>query len=79
MIGVRDHMVLELAAARYGFPARRADDALVLTGYTETRFWQRLNWLVDQPEVEAAYPMFVHRQRRLRAARQRQRSSRRAG
>lgn len=78
MIGVRDHMVIGLASATYRYPAARANDALELTGYTETRFWQRIGWLIDQPEVEAAYPMFVHRQQRLRAARQRQRSRRRA-
>lgn len=78
MISVRDHMVLALAASTFKYPAVRASRALDETGYTETRFWQRVTWLIDQPAVEAAYPAFVRRQRRLREARQAQRSARRA-
>lgn len=74
---VRDHMVIALASATYRYPAARETDALELVGYTPTRFWQRVGWLIDQPHVEREYPTFVRRQRRLRDARAQQRSGRR--
>lgn len=42
-----------------------------------TRYYQVLNALLDRPEAAAAEPLLVARLRRLRTARQRQRSSRR--
>ena len=44
-----------------------------------TRYYQVLNALIDKPEALAADPLLVRRLRRLRAARQRQRSARRLG
>ncbi|HVT22265.1 MAG TPA: DUF3263 domain-containing protein, partial [Mycobacteriales bacterium] len=44
-----------------------------------TRYYQVLNALLDRPEALAADPMLVKRLRRMRAARQRQRSARRLG
>ena len=44
-----------------------------------TRYYQVLNSLIDTPTALAADPMLVKRLRRLRAARQRQRSARRLG
>jgi hypothetical protein len=43
---------------------------------TPTRYYQVLNALVDRPDALAADPLLVRRLRRLRAARQRTRSSR---
>ena len=45
-------------------------------GVPPTRYYQVLNALVDRPEALAADPLLVRRLRRLRRARQRQRSSR---
>jgi hypothetical protein len=45
-------------------------------GMTATRYYQVLNALVDRPEALVADPLLVRRLRRMRAARQRQRSSR---
>jgi hypothetical protein len=45
-------------------------------GTTPTRYYQSLNALIDRPAALAADPLLVRRLRRLRAARQRQRSSR---
>src|SRR6476619_1519425 len=42
-----------------------------------TRYYQVLNALIDRPEALASDPLHVRRLRRLRAARQRQRSARR--
>ena len=44
-----------------------------------TRYYQVLNALIDRPEALAVDPMLVKRLRRLRTARQRQRSARRLG
>ena len=44
-----------------------------------TRYYQVLNALIDRPEAVAFDPLLVKRLRRLRAARQRQRSARRLG
>jgi hypothetical protein len=45
-------------------------------GLTPTRYYQALNALVDHPAALAVDPVLVRRLRRLRAARQRQRSPR---
>ncbi len=45
-------------------------------GMSATRYYQVLNALVDRPEALAADPLLVRRLRRLRGARQRQRSGR---
>lgn len=44
-----------------------------------TRYYQVLNALIDRPAALEADPLLVRRLRRLRAARQRQRSARRLG
>jgi Protein of unknown function (DUF3263) len=43
-------------------------------GVPPTRYYQVLNALVDRPEALAADPLLVRRLRRVRSARQRQRS-----
>jgi hypothetical protein len=48
-------------------------------GMSATRYYQVLNALIDRPESLAFDPLLVKRLRRLRAARQRQRSARRLG
>ena len=45
-------------------------------GMSPTRYYQVLNALVDRPEALAVDPVLVRRLRRMRAARQRQRSGR---
>jgi hypothetical protein len=48
-------------------------------GVTPTRYYQVLNALVDRSDALAVDPLLVRRLRRLRSARQRQRSARDAG
>jgi hypothetical protein len=48
-------------------------------GMSATRYYQVLNVLIDRPQALAFDPLLVKRLRRLRAARQRQRSARRLG
>lgn len=48
-------------------------------GHSATRYYQRLNALIDRPEALAYAPLLVKRLRRLRTQRQRQRSAARLG
>lgn len=59
-------MTIALAATHYRYEARRETDALEQLDYTTTRFWQRVNYLIDQPAAQAVMPMEVSRLRRLR-------------
>jgi hypothetical protein len=43
------------------------------------RYYQRLNWIIDQPQALDHDPLLVKRLRRTRLARQRLRSARRLG
>lgn len=74
MLTVRDHMALTLATTPYRYPGARAADMLELCGYSETRFWARVNHLLDQPAAEVERPAEVRRLRRLRERRQRART-----
>ena len=66
---VRDHMTLTIAADHYAYPAVRDQHALEHLGMTPARFWQRVAWLLERPEVERERPREVRRLRRLRDAR----------
>lgn len=45
------------------------------TGLSMTRFWQRVNQLIDDPEALAADPVLVNRLRRIRETRARARQA----
>lgn len=50
-----------------------------LFGWSPTRYFQVLNDLIDNPAALVAEPLLVKRLRRVRTARQRERSRRRQG
>lgn len=50
-------------------PAAKENSIRGQFGLAPTRYYQRLNTLVDRPEAEAARPVVVRRLQRLRAAR----------
>lgn len=77
-LSVRDHAVLRFADRQYAHPGRRASDMLEELGMNETRYAARLNYLIDLPESEVAYPRLVRRLSRLRDGRRSERSARRA-
>jgi hypothetical protein len=58
-----------------------AKEAAIRDAFDEstTRYYQRLNALIERPEALAHDPMLVRRLRRLRDARARQRDARRLG
>lgn len=70
---IRDHMTLRLADMHYAYEARRVSRMYAELGYSETRFWQVVDALIDTAEAEREYPALVRRLRlrreTLRAAR----------
>lgn len=66
---VRDHMTLTIAATHYAHPGARERHAYDHLGMTSPRFWRRVLWLIEQPDVEQERPLEVRRLRRLRDAR----------
>lgn len=78
MLTVREHQALTIAGRRYPGAGAKATAALEEAGYSEPTFWYVVDQLLDRPDALAERPQVVHRLRRLRDARARQRSARRA-
>jgi len=64
-----DRAILDFAARTYRFPGAQAEAITVELQMRPTRYWQRLNFLLDQPEALAYAPVTVNRYRRLRDTR----------
>lgn len=64
----QDRAMLELERSWWKYPAAKAN-AIAEFGMTETRYYQRLNALIDTPEALAHDPLTVRRLQRLRATR----------
>lgn len=75
----RDHGILEFERHWWKFAGAKEQAVRERFDMSSTRYYQVLNALIDRPEAMAADPLLVKRLRRLRAARQRQRSARRLG
>ena len=73
---VRDREILAFERLWWRFAGAKDEAIRERFGMSATRYYQVLNALVDRPEALAADPMLVRRLRRLRGARQRQRSGR---
>lgn len=69
MLTVKDKMTLDFEARRWKYAG--AKEATIRETFTEsaTRYYQRLNHLVDQADAEAYAPELVHRLHRLREKR----------
>lgn len=61
----QEEAVLQLADS--GLRGGLLLNAVRQLGLTDTTFSAMLNGLIDRQEAEAAYPVLVHRMRRLRA------------
>lgn len=70
---------LDLERAWWKFAGAKEGAIRDRFGISSTIYYQRLNALLDQPAALEYDPMGVRRLRRLRAARQRQRSARARG
>src|SRR3569623_184867 len=75
----RDTEILEFERQWWKYAGAKEQASRDLFDMSATRYYQVLIALLDRPEALAADPMLVKRLRRMRAARQRQRSARRLG
>ncbi|UAJ16217.1 helix-turn-helix DNA binding domain protein [Gordonia phage Malibo] len=69
-----DRAVLDFAALRWNRSGNQADAIRTEFDMTVTRFWQRVNTLLDDPEALAYAPQLVNRLRRIRSTRAQRRS-----
>jgi hypothetical protein len=75
----REHDMLTFERQWWRRPGAKETAIRDQFGVTPTRYYQVLNALVDRSDALAADPLLVRRLRRLRSARQRQRSAPGAG
>ena len=75
----RDREILEFERQWWKYAGAKETAVREQFDMSATRYYQVLNALIDRPEALASDPLLVRRLRRLRAARQRQRSARRLG
>ena len=75
----RDAAILEFERHWWKYAGAREQAVREQFDMSATRYYQVLNALIDTPEALADDPLLVRRLRRLRSARQRQRSARRLG
>lgn len=75
----RDQEILAFERQWWKFAGAKESAVREKFDMSSTRYYQVLNALIDKPEALEADPLLVRRLRRLRAARQRQRSARRLG
>ena len=70
----REHEMLAFERQWWRHAGAKETAIRELFGVPPTRYYQALNALVDRPDALAADPLLVRRLRRVRTARQRQRS-----
>jgi hypothetical protein len=75
----RDQQILAFERLWWKYAGAKEQAVREQFAMSATRYYQVLNALIDKPEALAFDPLLVKRLRRLRAARQRQRSARRLG
>lgn len=75
----RDAAMLDFERQWWKFAGAKEQAVREKFDMSSTRYYQVLNALIDRPDALAHDPLLVRRLRRLRAARQRQRSARRLG
>lgn len=75
MLSVKDSMTLEFERGWWKYAGAKEAAVLELFSESATRYYQRLNALIDRPEALLFDPLTVRRLLRLREARSRARSS----
>ena len=75
----RDREILEFERQWWKYAGAKETAVREKFDMSSTRYYQVLNTVIDRPEALEVDPLLVRRLRRLRAARQRQRSARRLG
>jgi hypothetical protein len=79
MLTVRDKMTLDFEAGWWKYAGAKETAIRDTFDESATRYYQRLNALVDRPDALAYAPLTVHRLHRVRDQRQAARSARRLG
>jgi hypothetical protein len=79
VLTVKDKMTLDLEATWWKYAGAKEATIRELFSESPTRFYQRLNRLIDQAEALEYAPLVVRRLQRLRDQREHQRSARRLG
>jgi hypothetical protein len=64
-----DRALLDFAGKTYKYEGKKWSDVSEQFGMNLTRYYQRLNHLIDHPEAEAYAPQTVNRYRRMRQER----------
>jgi len=75
----RDAAILDFERQWWKYAGAKEQAIREKFAMSATRYYQVLNALIDRPEALAFDPLLTKRLRRLRSARQRQRSARRLG
>ncbi|MEJ7708004.1 MAG: DUF3263 domain-containing protein [Nocardioidaceae bacterium] len=75
----RDEQILSFERLWWKYAGAKEQAVRERFDLSSTRYYQVLNALIDRPQALAFDPLLVRRLRRLRSARQRQRSARRLG
>jgi hypothetical protein len=75
----RDQLILAFERLWWKYAGAKEQAIREQFAMSGTRYYQVLNALIDRPDALAFDPLLVKRLRRLRSARQRQRSARRLG
>ena len=75
----RDLEILAFERQWWKYAGSKEQAIKELFDMSSTRYYQVLNALLDNPQALAADPMLIKRLRRMRATRQRARTSRRLG
>jgi len=74
-----DRAILDFEKSWWSLPGSKESEIREQFGTSSTRYYQTLNALIDTEAALAYDPLLVKRLRRLRAARQKERTARRLG
>ena len=78
-LGERDLAILDFERQWWKYAGAKETAIREQFDLSAIRYYQRLNWIIDQPQAMAHDPLLVRRLKRTRLARQRHRSQRRLG
>lgn len=70
MLSQKDNRVLEFESSWWHYPEPKDRAIREYVGMSSTRYYQVLRGLVDDESAAGAYPLVVHRLRRMRRERQ---------
>lgn len=79
MLSVKDKMTLDFERQWWKYSGAKEAAIRDRFGESSTRYYQRLNALIDRPDAMAYDALVVRRLQRIRAQRQAARSARRVG